>query len=1091
MIGFDKVLEIGGKKLSDEQLAIVDSHVATIVSAGAGSGKTTVLSYRFIKLMMDQNVDADSILTLTFTKKAAAEMYERIYSIIGRLAENDDFFSRQLSVFPDAKICTMDSFWAEIARTGCIRYSIPRNFTVMENDELDDLLHRVFMRISSDAAYEEAMSILAERMNLEDIEGMLGRIAMGFTVLDSYDGDRQKELYSRCISVFLDYFMERTGEYIDSIGSFLEENGAFREKFLSEHQGNADCFESGDYDSLCKYSLPRAPKKDKAAYDVFKEMVESYRKCREALIGASLETEGIASSLKVIDLIAACLRAVNEEKISSGALVFSDVEAIAKRILIEDGNTRAYYKKRFRYIMVDEFQDNSTSQRDLLYLLSEKEELCLDRVPEPEELDPRKLFFVGDDKQSIYRFRGADVSVFNAMRDEVRRMGGNVLTLSTNYRTEPELVGFFNHAFRTMLEKEDSSEDREFSLITGQKESDYEASFTETKTRGKSEGIKPRIIVAGYEKPENDDGIAGYDEAEAEYISSLVRRMTDPGSGEFLVLDDDTRLPRTARLSDIKILFRTTASQMPIERSFRRHGIAYRVVESTSSTMEGVCYDLYSFLQLLVYPDDRLSYIALLRSPYARLSDQAILEAASAEGDAFSSMPSFSSTADEKSYLGLRGIYLEARSMVSRKPLSELLDYIFYQGGYYGFLSSQESLIPYIDHYEYLWTLASGFDRKGKGIVEYLDWIRSRLGVAMKMDSVSVQHIGTEGVELMTIHKSKGLEAKIVIIAGFSGGRNRNPSRIIDMDAGERILAIDTGVKGSNGKYAFPYAELFSKADSRRDNAEKKRLIYVAFTRAIDHLVMCVNESASVKGLYSIAKESMEGYEGLEKETIPPVAKDRGALASNPSDRLSWIEKAGIYPDPCYETRKVGLKESVHDGEEFVGTSFPVLPEIPADDAIRRHGLSADFGTLVHECLQAALEKREMPEYRNPAIPARDAKALMDSAYRIASAFLSSAFYRERVAGHGIRTEERFYFPMEGKVAEGSVDLLVFGDDCNLVVDYKTDLRKNPDYHKKQLVSYAQAMEELYGRECHAIVLYVRDFSTGPLWNSRGDVIET
>ena len=132
-----------------------------------------------------------------------------------------------------------------------------------------------------------------------------------------------------------------------------------------------------------------------------------------------------------------------------------------------------------------------------------------------------------------------------------------------------------------------------------------------------------------------------------------------------------------------------------------------------------------------------------------------------------------------------------------------------------------------------------------------------------------------------------------------------------------------------------------------------------------------------------------------------------------------------------------------------------------------------------------------MPEYRNPAIPARDAKALMDSAYRIASAFLSSAFYRERVAGHGIRTEERFYFPLEGKVAEGSVDLLVLGDECNLVVDYKTDLRKNPDYHKKQLVSYAQAMEELYGRECLAIVLYVRDFSTGPLWNSRGDVIET
>ena len=131
---FSELLAARDIRLSEEQLAAVNADRAAIVSAGAGSGKTTVLSLRFARLVMERKAHADEILTLTFTRKAAAEMYERIYSLLSYAAEHDEYIASELSSrFPKAHISTMDSFWGEIARTDSIAYGIMRDFSVMES----------------------------------------------------------------------------------------------------------------------------------------------------------------------------------------------------------------------------------------------------------------------------------------------------------------------------------------------------------------------------------------------------------------------------------------------------------------------------------------------------------------------------------------------------------------------------------------------------------------------------------------------------------------------------------------------------------------------------------------------------------------------------------------------------------------------------------------------------------------------------------------------------------------------------------------------------------------------------------------------
>ena len=131
---FEDLLFEAGIRVSDEQMAAIMADRAAVVSAGAGSGKTTVLSLRFVRLVLSGKAHADEILTLTFTRKAAAEMYERIYSLLSLAAEHDESAALELSEhFPKARISTMDSFWGEIARTDSLRFGVTRDFQYLES----------------------------------------------------------------------------------------------------------------------------------------------------------------------------------------------------------------------------------------------------------------------------------------------------------------------------------------------------------------------------------------------------------------------------------------------------------------------------------------------------------------------------------------------------------------------------------------------------------------------------------------------------------------------------------------------------------------------------------------------------------------------------------------------------------------------------------------------------------------------------------------------------------------------------------------------------------------------------------------------
>lgn len=1152
MMDFDKVLELSGKMLSEDQRRVVFSDCATIVSAGAGSGKTTVLSLRFLRLVND-GVDADRILTITFTKKAAAEMYGRIHSLLSSMAKSDEDYAFQLKEkFPNASISTMDSFWTEVARAGCLKYGISKDFSLEDADTRLRLARKVYTTLSTALSSEESIcdivsnSEIVEGLNIinssfepSKIEDILSKITLNTNILTKLPAETGRRFYEPLFLSFFDIYdpigriyaifgemSELAGEVSAKCSKSIFRNGEFdkaREAICSSGYESFDGPLSTEsiHELLSKIDLSLLPEfkvgnakqaDDKDKNETIKKVcLPAYREALANLRALKQMEANLPLQESIDNVLRAFVYLYNKEKRAKAILSFADVQEIAKKVLLSDRSIRDYYKSRFDYIMVDEFQDNNLDQRNLLYLLSERCDLHSEEIPEAECLDKKKLFLVGDDKQSIYRFRGADVSVFNALKSEiVDKMGGLALTLGENYRSEPQLVNHFNDIFSYVFETEETEPDKNESLVNsfrGIEEGDYHAEAKGINA-GRSEGQVTPVIelaVIPYVKKSKEEKALYLSERESEAVYIAAKVLDILNDEDYWIPGKDGKL-RKPEYQDIGILYGKSSIQMSLEKELRHRGIPYTVVESTSSTLDGIAYDIFNFLQLVVYPEDKLAFMSVINSPFARISaeGQSFL-CGDAEGfRAFSSEVSFALDSDRIAYENLEALYNRVRGMVSRETLSSILEVLYYSSGYHTYIQSSGNLSAYSEHFEYLWSLANKLDDDGQGIVEALDFLRPIVGKAGKLENVSIGHLGTNGVKLMTVHKSKGLEFPIVILADAGGANKRESEAFINVETrNDSFISWDLSDSVSGEGEKLPYARIFNEWAEKRLSAERKRLLYVALTRAVNHLLVVAHEmsASTTETLYSIYKEAFDkalednaalswSYRETEVPLIEKIYNIRSLVALQ--RKCDWYEEATIYPEPIWNAKKVAAKDASHVEIES-SERGERLPLLPVDSITAKHkSFKTGFGSWVHQALEEKLSgSAALTEFEcDGAIDKNDQEELLKEAKRIAEDFVSSEFYKENIGDNSVGTEIEFYYPDGDRVLQGSADLVVFRSDCNLVVDYKTDKFKTPLEHKGQITTYVKAMEDLYGKKCYGRLCYIRDFSSGPVWDKDGNEVE-
>lgn len=841
------------------QQEAIDININAVVSAGAGSGKTSVLSKRFTDLLIrDKSCRVDQILTLTFTKKATVEMNSRIY------AELSKAVPEKAKDFYKANIKTLDSYCSQVARLGCHYYGISPDFSI-DDATIKSKVESMALPFILKNRDNEAIKVLVETKEFDVIASQLfaqpilenssvaekidfKKILMTqYKVIESEWNKVCKELlkaYESMKAAFENYPGNRKTNYYTNLSAILENEPVeipavnFNEPISKQRTEFFSYFKS----------IAEVNKSSAKGIEDIKEIHDCIRRLTENLNSIENYLYGTQYVDKLIPLFEEFQEMVNQTKRSSGMLTYSDASSLALRILIDHPEIRNIEKEKYRYIMIDEFQDNNSMQRDLLFLLAEKKERDERSVPDSSELEKDKLFFVGDEKQSIYKFRGADVSVFRGLANNFKE--GN-RELKTNYRSHLALIAAFNTIFGGINYPPSDDEEINSCVFYTQKDEqqknennetipEYEAVYHNVEIplskiesvseEEKKELFVPRVHFALFDKNEPvESNFEGSDVSECYWVAAKIKELLD---GKY---DNIKYSP-----NEIAILFRSYSLLPTYERILLNQGIPFISETVKGFYSDGPVNDIMSFLRLVAYPNDKLSFLTILRSPFANLSDsevKSILTFVDDSANLFDLDAEICLKGDALlRYRNCQTIYRELLSLVKRERITKIISYLWDETGYRYETVWNKTVFMYSSAYDRLFELARQADLLNTGISEFVDSIDSYQAESEKLDGMEIPLEASQGVRIMSIHKSKGLEFKVVFICGTGHrGANDSNSRII-YSSKEYGITVNTPANPlSKNKDNYFYKRQKDLSD-KMTCAELRRVTYVALTRAENRL---------------------------------------------------------------------------------------------------------------------------------------------------------------------------------------------------------------------------------------------------------------
>ena len=1080
-----------------------------VVAAGAGSGKTRVLASRFLHLVVKGKIPVERILALTFTRKAAAEMRGRIYSTLANTESEEA--QKAASEFYSAQIETLDSFCATICRAACRAYGISPDFAV-DDEGIAERARQAALSFILQHRMSPALVSLMQKFTLEEIAERLFVAAMKEHSSLSSPLDFEKIAESQKKAV-----REKFGDAVSSIILLV---GKLKER-------HREACDAGKGTKATWQNLGEALEADFAAPGIGdrKAIARFVKACngvagtpkrivKETLAELEAQTSTLAQLANfifneaIIDETFALLRefqdVFNGIKRSGNALTFRDLSQMAVDALEGDAALRRFWKGQFDSIMIDEFQDNNKLQKDLLYLLSG--DCAAGSVPKPENLEENKLFFVGDEKQSIYRFRGADVSVFRGLRKELGE-GKNMPQLLINYRTEERLLGVFSSIF-----------ERVFRPASAGGFADYEAEFSDLKA-----GVKTKTPDAGvevilfaeerFDKKKKEQ--ASKIDSEAEEVAQAIKRLHEEEGYEY---------------SDIAILFRTTGKQSRFEQALRDEGITFMSESLTGLFADAPANDIYALLRLAVNPEDTFSYAVALRSPFAAVDDASFarIMAARAEAKGAAAAPFSEGDAalvaerSKSKFKRAAEIYAFVQERADKLSIARIVSALWYDFGYRYAVISDPSLVHYCEIYDYFFELARQADANALSLSDFLDSIDKKRKENERFDEIDVPAGKGGGVRLMTVHKSKGLEFPIVFIVDANNRGRTDANAEPFYFSGEHSITINTetpeelkGVKDiEKGGGNFFYMEAKAENDAKAA-AETKRLLYVAMTRAETKLFVSGCVSLKPKGcelpagplseeelLQAIAKKVEEKaaekdkggaekathfsflklllpaivnagkIEGLSiREALPKtVQKKRRETKAASVNLIEGVDLA-VYNAPAiarhaasglYDAKKaLAGKAQAAGAAEYGGGSDESGADDEIDALLKKNRINPeDFGTYVHAAIEEGFTGH----------PASIPQEVRDAAFGMAERLFASeigsaaksASWRQTEYGFKIKTE------VDGLgtcVVSGKMDLVFESGGTLFVVDYKTDKAENPAIYKDQMETYKKAARGLFAAQ--------------------------
>lgn len=1086
-------------ELTPQQRAalVFDKHIS--VTANAGSGKTFVLSKRFVEIYLNTDVDLNRIVAITFTDKAAGELNRKIANEVDErlLIEVNpekriklESLRRQLV---SANISTIHSFCINILKEFAPEAQIDANFSPIDKTTSDELIElsvdETINGLIQNQTYADDLKYLVRFFASK--KGLISQLQNAIDkrrVIQQLENNIYFKSQNEIASVFQEKFkhnfdlmfsdiIDQTISALKRINDFvLSQNATNKLAVEAEYVLNQIISSASPIkkliplkdlikNALTEKLTVRKPgylSKEREKFENEIEIVEQalYELSNFFSVDSSGESEKELakfgkSFIKVYDY---ALNLYTEKKKKNGFLDFEDLLLYTEKILqIKDVNKSL--REKFSFIMIDEYQDTNELQYEIF-------------MPILDHLRSGNLFVVGDEKQSIYLFRNAELEIFERTKNEIQSMDkdGELLSLPHSFRMAPQLVLFTNHLFSNLFKNPNTyfNEVKHSDLVCAKEEDQ----------KGTAE-----LILAD----------STTDNSESDLVAKRIMQLLSDEKDDSITY------------KNIAILCRKRNSFVELEESFVRFGIPFTIIGGKGFYQRQTIYDVYNYLSFLLNTENDAALIGILRSPFFNISDLQLYQISLDEGNSFFEKLEIKSVSDSEIKFAVEKLK-ENIKIAFGMEISSLIRKLLLESGYWAVIAAKQNSPQELANIEKLLTLARGYSKKSfKNLYDFTVFLREAIDGYEDEGQAQVAR-DENTVKLLTIHQAKGLEYRAVFLYGCNNTTKDDSVRAKSLSADKNyglLTKVPVRQKYFEKYSTPPIVALYNYSNERKNRAEMKRLLYVGVTRAINYLfITATHKDFSVKS-NSFLELISEGFQ-IDYNLDEIVLNSNVEFMKFMEDKYEFYERPvslsipirnqieDVSVDKLKETEreeiKINLTQKITDvpkSEIISATKISMFTQCPVKyqltyelgysriyNLVKERTNEFEFNTnedyelrplgqirgkLIHAALKEEYREEELLNYIVKRIATEDVAGdekfkenLVRAIVGEIEQFYQSEAYKEISSKKNTKSEFEIYCVEGEHYLYGIIDKLIVENDKLIIVDYKTD-----NISEEQLISRA------------------------------------
>lgn len=1019
-----------------------------VIEAGAGTGKTTAIVAEVLRLMIEHDELApERIVLMTFTEKAAGEIADRIRTALEELAAGESTgwpigsghplvtvdvpgrarLAKHLEAVDALRSQTIHSFCQSLLRSFPLEAGLDPQFRIIEGFERSLLYGQLYDAwVDLETRVDPRPGIVREWELLFEHVGYLFVIReLVLTLLDRRDLLAETEY---------DFggFDELRPDLLDVLHTIRrtdDDTGDEHARRVYAYVRNTPP-EITTIEECIAYLQPIASSVREANLPRKGLLKDALNFLRAGTKGNTLH-ERLVSHRAAMALVALTRRFIaflDDEKRKLGVVDFDDL-LLRTLALLDDRAVLSRARAQFDYIFVDEFQDTDRTQARIIDRLARDAN---------ERFVPGRTIVVGDPKQSIYGFRRADPETYYRMTQELVRGGAEPRILADQYRSDPALLDSINALFARLF-PEAPHDPNVFRPA-------YKPLRAARTTSRRQLDARVTLLHARHEEKADRFFV------EAEAVAEWIRANREGG---------DRDLQRFA------ILFRRLTRLDDYLDTLDRYGIDYVLPPTRLFLDRRAPVDLLAVLRAIAYPFDRGAQISAARSAYFALTDEEIVDGTLGEDAAWSAFTAAMTRFREAS---------------RHLTVSSLIDLVVETTGIERVYEAAADGLRHLRHLEHVRAIAFRYDQNTGGSVrQFVDEIARRRSDPEEMEPSLVDE-SQNAVRIMSVHAAKGLEFDTVILPDLSFPTVSNEATQLFTVEQPRSIVLAGRAESISGNFRFVDGEKLKKISGLRDEAEMRRLFYVAVTRAKTDVVFVCNTHEETKNI-GFLKCLIEGL-GVDRASLPSFWPEEGRALRDTAIGPVAFERVAV------QGAAARTRARLHDAalERTLAASeiVPVELPMPRDVATRlaenevAHRITGPRRRLAGMLLHRVMETWDGTSSPEPLLQSAAAELgageelVRQTRARIATMAQSETFLRIRNATT-VGTEIPVRFLENGVAVEKRIDRLLSESGRDLVVDYKTSGPGTRRFEKdrEQVARYCRAIEEITGRPCEGLVWYV------------------